>query len=416
MRQSLFAHLHSFRCNTSTVLYISIPYISDSPSAVHFNITEANSTKYITHTHITSTIMNMEEEEGTHSDCCCCCCERSTIAKDNDSYSFYRLDPCGCHYCGPCMVQFLAETRLQQPLACRSCRVTVQSHYYYSSTAAINTSTTEGSSAGAPVQQPFTYTTTTTTTPSTTATSVAQTTSPPDISHHHKTSTSAARNTKRPAKRRRLHSRPPQVKSSLPTCEETTNKDETSLPVLLPKQQPRQRTLEKRKKKSFDERVSDLLAHKERHGHVHVTTRCVEHPSLGEWVKDIRRGHLKITYEQRRRLNQIGFNWETRTNQRERAWKERLEQLTKYSRKNNGDYCRRLSASRNNDDDDNDDKTLAEWCNTQRKLYKKDALRKDRKEALDKIGFVWGGGGTGGGAAKVVPQQQQQQQHDTFIV
>jgi hypothetical protein len=132
------------------------------------------------------------------------------------------------------------------------------------------------------------------------------------------------------------------------------------------------------KRKSFAERFADLQEYKRRVGHCHVPYRP-EHKddqALAEWVKDVRRGQIKINMAQRKQLNELGFNWETKYSKFEREWNDRFKQLTQYQERHKHT---RVAL--------NDDKVLYEWCNTQRKLRNKDQLREDRKERLDKIGF-----------------------------
>jgi hypothetical protein len=136
----------------------------------------------------------------------------------------------------------------------------------------------------------------------------------------------------------------------------------------------------RRKNKKFDDWVVQLKEFKALHGHCSVPYRYEPNPKLGEWVKDVRRGHTKISMEQRKLLNTLGFNWETKRNRFQREWNEKLERLKAY-KEQYGD-CR---VPWNWEPD----RQLAEWCNTQRKLQTSGKLQPDRKEALDELGFVF---------------------------
>jgi len=143
-------------------------------------------------------------------------------------------------------------------------------------------------------------------------------------------------------------------------------------------------------RKSFDERLQELMAFKQEFGHCLVPNRYKPNHSLGEWVTGVRRGHVKITKEERKKLNQVGFNWEHRNNRFEREWMERLDRLKAYKRMY-GDCHVPYQWSV--------DPQLSEWCNTQRKRNNKGILLPDRKQMLDALGFVWGSGAGGSGAS-----------------
>eukprot|EP00546_Thalassionema_frauenfeldii_P007621 CAMPEP_0178919874 /NCGR_PEP_ID=MMETSP0786-20121207/14683_1 /TAXON_ID=186022 /ORGANISM="Thalassionema frauenfeldii, Strain CCMP 1798" /LENGTH=364 /DNA_ID=CAMNT_0020593861 /DNA_START=9 /DNA_END=1103 /DNA_ORIENTATION=+ len=163
-----------------------------------------------------------------------------------------------------------------------------------------------------------------------------------------------------------------------------------------------------KRRKTFEERLQALADYKDKHGDCYVPHAYKLDRSLGEWVKDVRRGHLKVTMDQRKLLNAVGFVWETRFNRREREWNAILEKLQSYKERF-GD-CRVPWKFE-------EDPSLSEWVRTQRKLNKKGNLRDDRKKALDSIGFVWFDG------KNTVPQQdilkddnvQQVQQWDATV-
>jgi len=182
---------------------------------------------------------------------------------------------------------------------------------------------------------------------------------------------------------------------------------------------------------SFDQRVQDLAAYKAQHGDCWVPYAYPPDPSLGEWVKDVRRHHIQITKEQRLALNQVGFQWETKARRMDREWNEKLERLRAFAQ--NHGHCRvpqkyvdpaateagAAAASPLKSS------SLYEWCLTQRKLYRKGQLREDRREKLEAVGLEWNPGQSSAqkqaqapphatadaaaGAVEPPPQQQQQE-------
>jgi hypothetical protein len=67
--------------------------------------------------------------------------------------------------------------------------------------------------------------------------------------------------------------------------------------------------------KSWESRYAELLQFKEAHGHCDVSVRDPENPSLGFWVFNQRtnRKSGKLTIEQVRLLDEVGFRWERRS-------------------------------------------------------------------------------------------------------
>ena len=74
---------------------------------------------------------------------------------------------------------------------------------------------------------------------------------------------------------------------------------------------------DKRKHKqpmSFDQRIVDLKMFKENYGHCDIRSNSTSYKSLGKWSHDVRSSHrgmgsMKLTADQVRRLEEIGFNW-----------------------------------------------------------------------------------------------------------
>lgn len=80
-----------------------------------------------------------------------------------------------------------------------------------------------------------------------------------------------------------------------------------------------------------------------------------------------------LTKERIRRLDSIGFIWEY---DREEDWQEKCRQLSVFYR-----VCHRWPKSTEG--------SLGAWCVTQRKMWKNGQLLPERKETLDRLGFIW---------------------------
>eukprot|EP00545_Synedropsis_sp_CCMP1620_P003578 CAMPEP_0119008424 /NCGR_PEP_ID=MMETSP1176-20130426/3682_1 /TAXON_ID=265551 /ORGANISM="Synedropsis recta cf, Strain CCMP1620" /LENGTH=273 /DNA_ID=CAMNT_0006960751 /DNA_START=440 /DNA_END=1261 /DNA_ORIENTATION=+ len=268
------------------------------------------------------------------------------------------------------MLQFLAETRLEKSLNCSHCNRVITGHQVEHSNGTKtgcsydhnNTNIVKVKEAAPPVENVATRNDTT----YQDNTSNDKTTS--QVTDDIKLNDTAGK------KRAASSSSPKKV----PTKRRPNSKAEDKTPTTVRKLKPRQ---------TFDERLIDLISFKASSGHCTVPylyqgeSPNGEKSSLGEWVKDIRRGHLKVTKQQRQQLSMIGFNWETYRNKREREWNQILQKLESYKLRH-GDCCVPSNYEQ--------DKKLYEWIHTQRKQNNKGALRADRKEKLALIGFEWG--------------------------
>jgi hypothetical protein len=144
-----------------------------------------------------------------------------------------------------------------------------------------------------------------------------------------------------------------------------------------PKKKPR------RPRRSWDEYFDVLVKYKEQHDDCKVPDRYKEDRALGKWAQNQRSNRYcpkKLTLEQKDRLTQLGFDWETRTEKEEHTWNEFFESLKAY-RKKCGDCCVPQGFKEN--------RSLANWVNTQRKRYKRGTLPAHRKEKLESVEFTW---------------------------
>lgn len=103
---------------------------------------------------------------------------------------------------------------------------------------------------------------------------------------------------------------------------------------------------------------------------------------LASWVQDQRalKRQGKLLPERERRLQEVGFLWESSAPGSESYWRTRLAELTAYAEAN-GTTVVPVS--------DRDARSLREWVMLQRTLRRKDRLSDERIKALDAIGFIW---------------------------
>jgi transposase len=95
---------------------------------------------------------------------------------------------------------------------------------------------------------------------------------------------------------------------------------------------------------------------------------------MGNWVQAQRKRNSKLSPEQRKALDDIGFDWEPLMT----AWNEMYTKLKEYKKKH-GD-CNVPTGYLA-------DKPLANWAIRQRQSNSK--LSPEQRKALDDIGFDW---------------------------
>jgi hypothetical protein len=126
----------------------------------------------------------------------------------------------------------------------------------------------------------------------------------------------------------------------------------------------------------WEEGVRYLKMYKEREGHCRVPATHKENGfRLGQWVVT-RRSHSQTLSEARRQqLDELGFVWDPR----ETKWAEGFRYLTIYKEREG--HCRVPQSHKENGF------RLGHWVAKQRK--NKDGLPVERRQALEKLGFVW---------------------------
>jgi superfamily II DNA or RNA helicase len=95
--------------------------------------------------------------------------------------------------------------------------------------------------------------------------------------------------------------------------------------------------------------------------------------TLAGWVLTQRRQKIKMSANRKANLDKMLFIWEVDT------WPDKFQHLVQWLLKNDGKYPSKSK--------DPTEKTLGYWVSDQRK--NKESLPPDRKEKLDKMGFVW---------------------------
>mmetsp|Transcript_17497 Transcript_17497/g.33168 ORF Transcript_17497/g.33168 Transcript_17497/m.33168 type:complete len:595 (+) Transcript_17497:598-2382(+) len=147
-------------------------------------------------------------------------------------------------------------------------------------------------------------------------------------------------------------------------------------------------------KKTWDERLEELKAYKEIHGHANVPTISKDNPSLGHWVHDQRKQYrlyqekkqTAMTPERIQLLEKVGFKWALQRHTATKSWNERFEELKKYKAEK-GDCNVPIRY--------NDNPSLGQWVSTQRQEYgakikgRRSNTTQERVKALEDIGFQW---------------------------
>jgi len=117
------------------------------------------------------------------------------------------------------------------------------------------------------------------------------------------------------------------------------------------------------------------------HGHFNVPKKFPENQSLANWLyyqKTLKRTG-KLESEKIEAIEKIGFKFPIPMNN-QKTWDERFEELVKY--KNEFGDCKVPVRYKEN-------QQLATWVRTQRRNYKEETIKKEKKDKLDNIGFIW---------------------------
>ena len=143
----------------------------------------------------------------------------------------------------------------------------------------------------------------------------------------------------------------------------------------------------KRIRKSFEQRIDDLRAYKEKNGHIKV--KKSDDKSLSAFCRDIRYAHnnpeksnIPINDERISSLDALGFDWSVNT-VNIKLFEQQIENLKAYKEKH-----RHVNVKRSQD------KSLYEFCRHMRRArnYPEKSttlINKERIASLDALGFDW---------------------------
>jgi len=128
----------------------------------------------------------------------------------------------------------------------------------------------------------------------------------------------------------------------------------------------------------WDKYFRELEKFRNAEGHCRVPRRNqVNGLNLGVWVDSQRRNKDKITAEQKRRLDSLGYSWDPHTD----TWEQGFSALLQFQRSEG--HCRVAAKFTHPVSGFN----LGSWVSTQR--LKKSQLTVDKVKRLDSIGFTW---------------------------
>eukprot|EP00557_Chaetoceros_sp_GSL56_P007306 CAMPEP_0176491316 /NCGR_PEP_ID=MMETSP0200_2-20121128/8365_1 /TAXON_ID=947934 /ORGANISM="Chaetoceros sp., Strain GSL56" /LENGTH=932 /DNA_ID=CAMNT_0017888733 /DNA_START=77 /DNA_END=2875 /DNA_ORIENTATION=- len=137
---------------------------------------------------------------------------------------------------------------------------------------------------------------------------------------------------------------------------------------------------------TFEDRLEQLKAFKEEHGHFRVTAKYDR--ALALFCSDVRSAHRpgskkKLTEERTKALDDIGFEWNPPKTVQPISFEARLQQLKEF--KDTHGHLRVTEKM---------DKKLAAYCNNLRQARRKPEagimiITDDRIKALDELGFEW---------------------------
>ena len=144
-----------------------------------------------------------------------------------------------------------------------------------------------------------------------------------------------------------------------------------------------------RYEEQWQERYTCLKAYYEQHGHSRLPKEYPADNALGSWCSKQRQLYLqgRLSRERQELLEALKFPWRTKSQSigtnldredLDTRWMELYQKLEQFQA-NNG-HC---ILPRNFQD-----QALVNWCKTQRQLGKRNKLRQERKDLLEKIGFV----------------------------
>ena len=137
--------------------------------------------------------------------------------------------------------------------------------------------------------------------------------------------------------------------------------------------------------KKWLQQYQKLVVFHAQNGHCRVTTSYEQDKSLKDWVFHQRINHTKkkiMRQDRKELLDKLNFGWQVDGHVfgDDKKWLEKYERLVEFQRKNGHCLVPQVYEQ---------DRLLGRWVYTQRTYHTQKKMRQDRRNLLDKIGFVW---------------------------
>ncbi|KAG7341272.1 type III restriction enzyme [Nitzschia inconspicua] len=126
----------------------------------------------------------------------------------------------------------------------------------------------------------------------------------------------------------------------------------------------------------WQEMYDKLVAYKKNNGNTLVPHESLEHPGLGFWVTNQRACFETMSEARKRALDAIGFVWDPL----EARWNDMFQRFSEMQADN---------VSSNSTKRSEIDKEMYLWIRTQKQLYRRGTLSKERISMLESHGFAW---------------------------
>jgi hypothetical protein len=152
-------------------------------------------------------------------------------------------------------------------------------------------------------------------------------------------------------------------------------------------------TWKRRDRGSWEDRLAEVIAFKEKHGHCNIPLSITDPPKLGAFINAMRfqRNKGTLSAERIAKLDAVGFVWQGQDTKigedgMNEVWKHCFDELIQYKHLH-GDFNVPYKFSEN--------PKLSWWVRMQKKLYRNGNLHSERIRLLEAIGFEWESEGAG---------------------
>ena len=152
-------------------------------------------------------------------------------------------------------------------------------------------------------------------------------------------------------------------------------------------------TWKHRDRGSWEDRLAEVIAFKEKHGHCNIPLTLTEPPKLSKFVNATRvqRNKGVLSAERIAKLDAVGFMWQGKDYKigkdgMNEAWKVRFDELLEYM-KTYGD-CKVPQGRQRHEKY----AQLGNWVQQQRSKKKSEKLHPERIRLLQEVGFIWENG------------------------